>query len=240
MKTNTGYILLLFSFFSAYTFGQYKNYSAGLSFGVNNSREKLSSLGMNLQYNTKNTFSLRTGVFIDNTNKTASETVKSHPVDHYVQHEYKNDINTYHYSIPLLVQASIGKTVYFTVFGGGVYSGLLAKPYVRTTTYLTDWQNNIYDEQVNYSEGEVTTGYKNEFNILYGGGFCWPLKSGLTFTTEIASIARLRKLWENERYGVFDRVRIQLGFSYQLNFKKNSEYNFSSYTLKIKKSVNGQ
>lgn len=238
MKTNNHLILVFFLALSVYSFGQYKHYSIGAFYGTNDLSENFNSGGINLQYNTKNTLSFRTGLFIDNFRKVESNTVKSHPVDHYVYHEYKNEISTVHYSIPLLARVSIGKTVYFTLSAGGVYSGLATKPYVKTTTYLTDWQNNVFDKQVDYSEGKVTTDYKGEFNAYFGAGVCWPLPSGITFNLEASGIQRLKKT--DDSYSVFKGIRLQAGISYQLNFRKESKYSFSSYSLKVLKTTGGE
>ncbi len=140
-------------------------------------------------------------------------------------------------SIPLLAQATFGKKLYVTVFGGAIASTLLKKPFVKTEVY---WYYPNTGKLESSTEGTVNPSYKNECNLYFGGGFAYPIHERLLLSLEISSLYRLDDNNSYYGYHVLDDIRGSIGVSYQLNFRKNSDYTFSNYSLKFLKATNGK
>ncbi len=218
-------------------FSQYKNASIGISYGTSFTK-RYNSIGIDYQYHFQNTFSFRTGFYLDRTKQLVDTIVQGYDaLNNSSPTQYKNKITNDFYAVPLLLQASFGDIIYINIFGGILLTGSLRNPYVESEVYK--FQNSDYQ----YSEttkGRVSTNYNAELKPYYGIGLSWPSKSGLTISLEVSDTrSMVKNLTDSRTYYSYDKFRFKFGLAYQFNFKKDSDFKMKNYFLKMTKSTNG-
>lgn len=218
---------------------QYQQFGLGLSATTNKFTDEFYSGGFVVQYNTKNTISFRSGCYIDQVKLDRTRYYKTYENDHYVNFTERILTRRVHASIPLLAQVTFGQKVYFTIHGGILFSTLLQKPHQKIDVYRKDyWYTE--DELLTSESVDVYAGPNHELNLNYGVGFSFPLKSRFIITSELNLLSQLGKNYSTPDYYLFPEIRFSAGISYQFNFKKNSTYHFTNYSLKLKGSTDGK
>lgn len=230
--------LLAISFLGFFACGQYKNMSVGVRFSTEKFTKSYFSSAVDVQYNTQNTFSFRSGISVDITNHQENTDYKiyNYDVGQYQTFIRTDDINNWHFNIPLLAQASFGEKFHFTLVGGFLISGLLKNPYVKTEVH---WFYPNEGKLESTSEGTVKVGGKSECNLYYGAAISFPMGKQLLLSIEGAALERLDDDNSSYSYNVYDGFRLSLGINYQFNLRNKSDYHFTNYSLKIKKVTNG-
>lgn len=218
-------------------FSQYKNASIGISYGTSFTK-RYNSIGIDYQYHFQNTFSFRTGFYLDRTMQVIDTIVQGYDeLNNSSPVRYKNKVTNDFYAVPLLLQASFGEIIYFNIFGGVLLTGSLRNPYVNSEIYK--YQNFDYNNSETV-KGRVSTNYNAELKPYYGIGLSWPSKLGLTISLEVSDTRFVGKnLTDSRTYYSYDKLRFQFGLAYQFNFKKDSDFKMKNYFLKMTKSMNG-
>lgn len=238
--------LVIFLLCTGTCFGQYKHFLVGINYSRNSSHKSTEyntpdnflALGLNMQYNTRSVLSVSFEPVIEKMIRYYNYTdyTLPHP-DWFDRYEtFTSD----RLSIPVLAKVTFGDKLLLKQSFGASYSVLLPSSSYHKVDY------NFMDEEkahpMNEETYKVNTKGLEEFNLIYGAGLAYSFNDrilvGFDARFPIRKVSS-PAIDDRGEYSSYPRPRIILSISYQFNAKKESNYSFSNYYLKLTKTTNG-
>jgi len=212
--------------------------SLGLSVGTFDFSKTYLSTDLVVQYNFKKIFSVRTGVGIEQ-GKFLTQDFYDLGQIHYTY----SQVTAKTLTVPLLFKATFGKKVYLYVMGGVQLYYNKKKHAIVTYDYPSNASTQDYTEEVDYynSDYEKTN---RSIQLVYGGGVNVPLSKQWNIFAEFKKNVFKSPYSDPSEYGLtillnykyFSNFRFMIGAMYQLNYKKKSEFTFTTYYPNLKRA----
>jgi len=221
------YLLFLFLLCSISANCQYQRFSIGAMAGMSNASigYEYTCIGTEVQYNFKRTFSIVSGIGLEQGQFRISDFHEFPYPIHY--DDALVDFNNW--NVPLMCRATFGKKRVFLYVQGGLQfygtpkaEGDVIRSYSSSSGYPDEHFSRTYTMQSAPS-----------FDLVYGGGLTVSISKNINFFTEFRDNPFKQFSPTSEENGLlsyshFTGGRFLAGLSWQFNARKDSEYNVSN------------
>lgn len=232
---------------------QYRRFSAGITYSTNSFYSKdtekwpdhyakktidYSMIGSTLQYNTHSLLSVACEPMLEKTARYNEYTEYTGSSSNWYNRYEK--FNADRLTIPLVLKATLGQRFLVIPGVGMSYSTLLSSSSYQSADY------NIHDSDLAHPMNEINTrvtfNTASEFNVFVDLGLAYSVFD--RFLVSVNTRFPVQKLsapshWDRNDYASYPRPRLMFSVAYQFNVKKDSDYHFSNYSVKIRKTTDG-
>ena len=211
--------------------------AVGVIAGTNRFKDNFFLAGFTGQYNFKKLISIYSEVTIEKRKEAEfSMFTKKDSTDFTKYYDSFDTTISERLSIPFLLKMSIGKRQLFFTTIGFNYSMLLRSPRLYHVEYDAV-QDDYYENPLNEINTTIAKGIDPEINLIYGFGYAYSINNRFLISIDTRGFLPLTSPHDRNASSSYTKIRLTAGFSYQFNRSKNSTYTFTTYSLKLVKSV---